>query len=93
MRLRCSVSTPTTHGSESNHHKVETSHEQDHVDQEEPMLLKSNPSFRNKSSRNIVSSFSDFLALRIHLSLWEHETENNEQNWRPSTEPEKLLLS
>jgi hypothetical protein len=71
MRLRCSVSTPTTHGSESNHHKVETS-------QEEPMLLKSNPSFRNKSPRNIVTSFSDFLALLIHLSLREHETENNE---------------
>ena len=93
MRLRCSVSTPTTHESQSNYHKVETSHEQDHVDQEEPMLLKSNSSFRNKSPRNIVSSFSDFLAFLIYLSLRKHETENNKQNWRPSTEPEKLTVS
>lgn len=54
------------------------------------MLLQSNFPFRKEDIGNIVTRFSDSLALDVGLCLREAKTEGNDQDWWASAKPKKL---
>lgn len=72
------------------HHEVKSSHQQNHVDKKQPMLLQCDLSFIHKHLCSIGSSFSNALALLIGLCFWKAETEDDDEDWRACTEPEQL---
>lgn len=74
-------------------HKVETSHEQNHIYQKKPVPLQGNFSFRNKRRSNITLCLTDGHSLVKGGSLGQHESEDDDEHRRASTEPEQRAPS
>jgi hypothetical protein len=74
-------------------HEVETSHKEDHVGEKEPMLLQRNFALSQESTTNVRTSFAHLLSLNICLSLGQAKSEEDDENWRASAEPEQLAVS
>ena len=72
------------------YHEVEPSHEKDHVDKKEPVLLQRHFAFLHEDFCGIGGGFSDPLALLVGLRFWEAETEDDDQDWWSSAKPEEL---
>jgi len=70
-------------------HEVHASHEQDKVDEKQPVSLECNLALIDEGLPDIVSSGADTLALDISIGLRQAQTESNDQNWWTSSEPEE----
>lgn len=70
-------------------HEVETGHKQDHIGQKNPMSLQSYFTFCNERRANIPSCLTYCDALVKGVSLGEHKSEDDNENGRACTEPEK----
>ena len=71
-------------------HEVEAGHKEHHIDQEEPVPLEGNFSFLEEDLGGIGCLFADSLAFKVGIRLREPETEEDDQDGGPSTEPEEL---
>lgn len=64
------------------HHEVETGHEQDKVDKQQPVLLQSHPPLGDESTSHIAVGLSDRSSLRVGFGFRETEAEDdNEDRW------------
>lgn len=71
------------------YHKVESSHEQDHVDQQHPMLLQSHLSLRDEHLPHTIEFRSHCNPFNIRIGLRQHQTPDNKKYRRASTKPEQ----
>lgn len=70
-------------------HEVESSHQDDEVDEKLPVVLEGDFTFSDESAGDVLSCFADTLALDESVGLREAETVDDDQDWRAGTEPEK----
>lgn len=70
-------------------HKVEASHHQDEVDEQNPVFSERNFAFRDEGSGNITSALANGDTALESLGFWQAQTENNDQHWRTGAEPEE----
>jgi hypothetical protein len=76
----------------STHHEVETGHEKNHIDEKLPVPLHCHLSFLREHLGGIGSRVSNPLAFLVSLCLWKTKSEDDKENWRACTEPEKLMF-
>jgi len=72
-------------------HEVESSHEKDEVDQEEPVVLKRDFAFLDKGLADAGAGLADSLTLDEGVSLGKEHSVHNDQERRAGTKP-KLPL-
>ena len=68
-------------------HEIETGHQQDQVYKDEPMLHESHSSFGHESAGQVSAGFSHCLSFAVCLGFWQAETEDDDQDRRPSAKP------
>ena len=70
-------------------HEVETSHEKDHVAEEEPVLAEGDFAFGQECACDVTLGSSESLPVTVGLCFWQAQTENDDQDWRACSEPEQ----
>ena len=68
-------------------HEVKASHQEDEVEQEDPVLLKRNPAFGEESTCEVAAGLADGGSVSERSGLRQAETENDDQDGRASSEP------
>jgi len=74
------------------YHEVEAGHQEDEVDQQEPVALESHFAFREEGRGDILAGFADGFALAEDFGFREAETESDDEDWRAGAEPEELKV-
>lgn len=72
-------------------HEIEPSHEKNHIGQQEPVFLECNLAFPHKCTGDITSRFTNLLSVTIDLCFWQTQAEQDDEDWRASTEPIQLM--
>ena len=72
-----------------NPHEVHASHQENEVDQQQPVSLESDFALFDKSFPDIIPSSPNSLALDIRIGLGQAESENDEEHWRARAKPEE----
>ena len=70
-------------------HEVEAGHEEDHVDEQDPVLLERVFALLHEELGRIRLLFADSLALLVGLGLGQAEAEDDDEDGGPGAEPEE----
>jgi hypothetical protein len=70
-------------------HEVEASSQEDHVDENLPVASESNLALLDKGFADAVAGLADALALNESIRLAEEQSEDDEQDWDGTSEPEQ----
>ena len=68
-------------------HEIETSHQKDKVEQENPVLLKRNAAFGEESACKVTAGVADGDSVSECSGLRQTETEDDDQDGRTGSEP------
>ena len=68
-------------------HEVETSHQKDHVDEEQPVILHCYLCFFHEGASDTVSCFSHSLTFLECICLGHQKAEDDDQDRRPRAKP------
>lgn len=73
----------------TNSHKIESSHQQDHVDQKQPVSLQRNTTLGDKCTGKTALLLADSLSCTEGIGFGQAKSEEDDENWRTSSKPEK----
>ena len=71
------------------YHEIETSHEQDQVDEQEPVLSQCNAGFGHEGACDTVTLFPERITFSIRFGFRQAQAEDDDQHWRACAKPEK----
>lgn len=74
-------------------HEVEAGHEEDHINEKEPVSLNGSSAFLEECICDVLSCFADSLTFNERVSLREEESEDDQENWWPCSKPEEWAPS